>query len=396
MITHFHIENFKSLVNFDLPSGGGSLGGFTCLIGLNGSGKSTLLQAFDFAAQLARGGMLEWNEQRNWKYGDYISNFGRKQWIIPLRIEFSFQPGETVIWDARFNLSHAKCTQESIKCNGSLLMDLADGRLSLASENGELKKQEEKLDLVYQGSVLSVLQLGSADHRIQMVKRTLLGIKSLELLAPHLMRRQARKASDVGIGGEKLSAFLDSLSPSNQAALLERLQHFYPQITKWRIKTLRAGWKNLLFRESYPTSTGVEAAHINDGLLRVVAMLAQAYTTHSVLLFDEIENGINPELAEKLMDFFIELGEQGKQVLVTTHSPVLLNYIPDVIAQNGIVLLYRTRDGITKSTRFFDLPGMREKLRFLGPGEVFADTRLTDLSAALERQDVQPDAVTTS
>jgi len=35
-VTNFHIDNFKSLVDFDLP-----MAKLTCLIGLNGSGKST-------------------------------------------------------------------------------------------------------------------------------------------------------------------------------------------------------------------------------------------------------------------------------------------------------------------------------------------------------------------
>ena len=35
-ITSIHVENFKSLVDFDLD-----MAKFTCLIGLNGSGKST-------------------------------------------------------------------------------------------------------------------------------------------------------------------------------------------------------------------------------------------------------------------------------------------------------------------------------------------------------------------
>lgn len=77
----------------------------------------------------------------------------------------------------------------------------------------------------------------------------------------------------------------------------------------------------------------------------------------------------------------------GKQVLVTTHSPMILNYVPDSVAKDGVILLYRTRRGETKSARFFDVPVMQEKLRALGPGEVFADTRLSDLTADLERQD---------
>ena len=125
----------------------------------------------------------------------------------------------------------------------------------------------------------------------------------------------------------------------------------------------------------------MQAAHINDGLLRIMAVLAQAHGPYTFLLFDEIENGINPELVEKLVDFLIAC---GKQVVVTTHSPMILNFVPDEVAKDGVSLLYRTRQGETRSARFFDVPGMREKLRALGPGEVFADTRLTELAAQLE------------
>ena len=48
-ISRLEVENFKSLVNFemDLPK-------FSCLIGLNGAGKSTVLQFIDFLSQLMR------------------------------------------------------------------------------------------------------------------------------------------------------------------------------------------------------------------------------------------------------------------------------------------------------------------------------------------------------
>lgn len=42
-ITHIKVDNFKSLVDFNLP-----LAKFSCLVGLNSSGKSTVLQFFDF------------------------------------------------------------------------------------------------------------------------------------------------------------------------------------------------------------------------------------------------------------------------------------------------------------------------------------------------------------
>lgn len=383
MITRFHVENFKALANFDLPPGGHRLGQFTCLIGLNGSGKSTLLQALDFAAHIVSGHVEPWLEQRNWRASEIATTLGKWNAVVNYEVVFQDVEGVELSWQARFNLTQLRCTSERVERAGQTLLELDSDRLALATSAGELKRREEKLNLVYQGSILSILQLSDAHPALTFLKDSLRQLKSLELLSPQLLRRRSAAAKDIGVGGEKLSAFLAGLQTDKRGELLVAIQKFYPHLLDWRVKTLRAGWKDLWFREDYPGSSSVQAAHINDGLLRLVAILAQAHSPYTTLLFDEIENGINPELVEKLVDFLIAC---GRQVIVTTHSPMILNYIPDEIAKEGVILLYRTQQGVTKSTRFFDLPVMREKLRALGPGEVFADTRLSDLTAEFERE----------
>ena len=153
---------------------------------------------------------------------------------------------------------------------------------------------------------------------------------------------------------------------------------------------LSLGWKGLRVWENYSPGSVVDAAHLNDGMLRVIAILAQAYSRHKVLLFDEIENGVNPELVEKLVKSLMDLGENGKQVIVTTHSPMILNYIPDDVAREAVILLYKPADGRTRCVRFFDLPETQLKLRALGPGEVFVDTKLEDLVAHLPANHSKP------
>ena len=403
MITKLHIENFKSLADFDLPPNGLRLGNFTCLIGLNGSGKSTLLQAFDFLSQMMIGKMDEWLEQREWKKNELVSYLakayrnesahrseppdysGKRTPVIRFKVHFQFGADE-VIWQGRFNSSQLKCTSEKLEKGGETLMEWNEGRLMMVNDEEASRSPSPKAsqmdvsNLVFQGSVLSIFRLNGAHPDIARVKQALLGLKSLELLSPHLLRRKARSAEDIGIGGEKLSPFLAKLSPEHKALLKTRLQEFYPHVKDWQVKGYKAGWKGLRIWEDFAAQTPVDASHINDGLLRVIAILAQAYTAHSALLFDEIENGINPELVEKLVNFLIHC---DRQVIVTTHSPMILNYIPDAVAKEGVILLYKSASGETRSVRFFDLPGMGDKLKALGPGEVYADTRLADLATQL-------------
>ena len=124
-----------------------------------------------------------------------------------------------------------------------------------------------------------------------------------------------------------------------------------------------------------------EARHVADGILRLIAILAETETEHRFLLFDEIENGINPELVEFVLDALVSAPQQ---VLVTTHSPMILNYLDDEVARDGVVYLYKTRDGQTRAIRFFDIPSIAEKLTVMGPGEAFADTDLTALRDEIE------------
>ena len=88
------------------------------------------------------------------------------------------------------------------------------------------------------------------------------------------------------------------------------------------------------------------------------------------------ENGINPELVEYLIDHLVNAAHQ---VLVTTHSPVVLNFLEDDIAKQGVVYLYKDNKGFTKAIKLFDIPSMEKKLAFMGVGEVFVDTDLTNL-----------------
>ena len=280
-----------------------------------------------------------------------------------------------VAWSGQYNATLLRCTSEYIVIYNSHQLKLTDGQLALPD------RKAGSIDFDYQGSVLSQLKLNEQHHAVLIaVKNYMQSLKSLEMLSPHLMRKASRNADDVGRGGEKLSAFLSILNNDQRANILIKLKEFYPQLEQWDIKLLRSGWKKLSVREGYLDSSKrsleTDARHINDGMLRVLTLLAQTQTEHRFFLFDEIENGINPELIDKLVNMLIGIEQQ---VVVTTHSPMILNYLSDEVARDAVILLYRDARGATKAIRFFDLPVAAKKLSVLGPGEVFVDTYLEDV-----------------
>lgn len=390
MIRHFYIDNFKSLVDFALPA---DLGQFTCIVGLNGSGKSTLLKAFDFVGQLSQGRVADWLAQREWEKSDLTSRFLNKQ-LIAFKLGFDFPGLGPVLWEGNFNASLLRCTSESITCQGREVLKLADGVLRVLKRDGVAETEWPLSGLTFQGSVLSLLKAKEYHAAVHEVKAFASHLRSLDMLSPQLMRKRAKEAQDVGYGGERLSAYLHGFSKSKKQQLLLNLQHIYQQVSNWETTSLRSGWKDLRVQERYADAHGkpleTPALQLNDGMLRVLTILAQtlggtpdASDGDSCLLFDEIENGINPEIVGKLVAYLLQARQQ---IIVTSHSPMILNYLPDDVARQAVVMLYRNPQGHTQAVRFFDLPDTSAKLDLLGPGEVFVDTELEQAARVAEQR----------
>lgn len=375
-LTRLHVDNFKSLVAFSLP-----LDQFTCLIGLNGSGKSTVLQAVDFASQLFKGQVSRWLEQRQWKAADLNSKLIRKS-NIDLTMTLSVA-GSRFRWHGSFNRPLLRCTRERGEIDGKVVFSVDDGHYwfdeTARSGGSPVAPEPVRIAFEYEGSVLSQLKEELLPEVLLPFRTFLRKTASLDLLAPQFLRKRADKSQgEIGLGGERLSAFLHELSSKQKTALREQLKACYPQLDGFQTRSLRAGWKELWIHEHFANKWLLtEARHINDGMLRLMAILAEILTDNQFLLFDEIENGVNPELVEFLIDVLVTAKQQ---VLVTTHSPMILNYLNDDVARKGVQYLYKTPEGFTRSVPFFSIPSLAAKLEVMGPGEAFVDTELSQLS----------------
>ncbi len=412
-IKSIKVDNFKSLVNFELP-----LAKFSCLVGLNSAGKSTVLQFFDFLSQQARGDLSGWLKKRQWDSSDLNSKLTRKQ-NISFEVVLSHNGVHGVeielIWSASFNRKTLRCTSEQIACKTIKTEIIVKGlQLNLNAENKILLKVEDgnyyvwtlkenirevtvrhsspylvltqtneivlsgEIPFDYQGSVMSQIKESQLPKELLELKKFFVDLHALDLLAPELLRQRTRDAGNsLGLGGEKLSAFLHEIGEAKRVSIQAKLAKIYPRFRHLDILSLRSGWKSLTVQEQFnDTLVKTEARHVADGFLRMLAVFAQLSKEQSFLLLDEIENGVNPELIEFLVD---ELVGAIPQVLITTHSPMVLNYLEDEIAIEGVIYIYKGKNGATQAIRLFDIPSMREKLTVMGAGEVYEDTLLTQL-----------------
>ena len=382
-ITKVNVKGFKSLADFEME-----LSPFTCLIGLNGCGKSTVLQFFDFLSRLVGGEVDEWFQERRWLNHEVEGYLGDRKHIV-----FSIFFSDGSAWEGTYAIWEQRCIRESIKTETAHIL-LENGTL-----NGHVDAEDVpgnsrdalylKTDLLaYRGSIANLIRDDKLPASVLHLRDFFRGTCAFDAFSPHSLRRRERGTpKSIGKSGEFLSAYFASISADTRAQIVKDLVEIYPQLHDVITIEHPSGNKELATVERYMVENPltlheimVRSDHVNDGFLRTIAMLVELRGPHNFLLFDEIENGINPES----VDFLIKkLTTSPHQVLVTTHSPMILNYLDDDLARQSVVFLYKGPDGATRARRFFEIPSISEKLEVMGPGEAFVDTNLVALTEEL-------------
>ncbi len=141
-----------------------------------------------------------------------------------------------------------------------------------------------------------------------------------------------REVRHIGLMGENLAAFLNTLRALDEPqfrAVEKSLRLLIPSITRLEVGVNDLGEVELrLFEGDIP----IPARVVSEGTLRVLGLLALGGVKEppSLLGFEEPENGVHPSrirlIAERLKS---QVRASGTQLIVTTHSPILLDLIPD-------------------------------------------------------------------
>ncbi len=373
IIQKVFVKNFKSLADFEISG----LSPFTCLIGVNGSGKTTFLQLFSFIRALMRGKVKDWlTEQDLSSANELLTIGGEKKFTIEIRVD-ALLNDTPVYWEGKFNTRELRCVAETLQ-DTNAKYTFSSGKFNTVMATGEASSVDFS-KIKYEGSVFSLYASFSGQQ--------LRDLKLFGVLDPHAIASSTRISSKASVceveeNGKNLCGFIANLPQEKQQALFQELRVFYPSLKNFEVKKQRFGWKSLLLSEL--EKTAFSATNLSYGTLRLYLMLSQQYSENDVVLFDEVENGLNQELFKNFVEKLLNYGNPRKQIFVTTHSGLLLNYLPDDVACNSVYFLYRDKNNHTHATRFFEIPSLQDKLKVMGPGEAMGDTDLLALSDQLK------------
>jgi len=141
-----------------------------------------------------------------------------------------------------------------------------------------------------------------------------------------------KEVRHIGLMGEELAAFLNTLrnlDPPQFKAVEKALHSLIPSITGIRTEVNKMGEVELSLMEG---AVAMPARVVSEGTLRALGLLALSGVKEPPALigFEEPENGVHPRRIRDIAKILESRAESGNtQLIVTTHSPILPDHIPD-------------------------------------------------------------------
>jgi predicted ATPase len=215
-------------------------------------------------------------------------------------------------------------------------------------------------------TILSDPRLGGIEYRVLERTRQELSEWRTYYLDPRIAMRGAQPPSDVrdvGVLGGEIAPFLYRLRaehPKYFQALSRTLRSIVPSVEELTVDLdKRRGTLDILIRQG-----GIDYSSriVSEGTLRVLALCAIAVNPWggSLLAFEEPENGVHPRRLELIAQLLLSLAlEQGRQVVVTTHSPLFCDAVlRGARSRPGDIGLFNVRrEGQATVVQPFDVTG---------------------------------------
>ncbi len=366
----------------------------TFFIGPNASGKSNALEAIRLLSWMAKGSRLD-DIERSIQGSDSLLR-GRPVNLF-LDSKSSFEVGCRIQGNLQGNLEnwntlsvsisliddHLIITDESVSTDSepiplysvdSLPNPLTD-EIRVAYNN--FKRGRNKPHIPCSNRQAIFYQLGTparfekSDEKSQKVipaaaKRFRHALREIVFLDPQpaLMRGYSfAKDNEMKENGSNLSSVLYNICEGD-GPLKKDLLDFVRSLPEQDIKDINfiVTDRNdvmVVLKESFGNKdTMMDAPVLSDGTLRVLATGATLLSASpgSLVIIEEIDNGVHPSRAELLIKQIIKIGKKRKlNVLLTSHNPALLDALPDE-SLGDVLCCYRDPElGDSRIVRLGDL-----------------------------------------
>jgi len=316
MFTKLHVENFLSLKNVDIE-----LEKVNVLIGPNASGKSNIAKALKLIAKHAKEGqpILEgYKELRH--------------------LSFNFNPAVNIWLSLNKTINNKDYVFALQLKNESYVESIFLGNEPIIYHDGALRSVNFKGREIFQvfgeasyygksrfGSVLTALP-SDVDVEFHQLASNLKKI-AVHSFAPDSLRFKNSVSEEpfLKYHGDNLARYLLYLYTERRkdfGRVEETLKGMVPEVEE--VIPHIEGTEVEIWIKVKGLDEPLKPHNISDGTLRLLAMITVLYGGASLVVLEEPENCIHPYLLETFMNL---VRDSPSQVIITTHSPYLLDHV---------------------------------------------------------------------
>jgi predicted ATPase len=349
VLTKLIVDNFKAIEHLELD-----LRPFLVFVGPNDSGKSTILQALDLLGRSAASAidgppsLFEDHPERYLPLGDVSRT-------LQLEVHGTCIGGD----DYRYRIGWSAGSSPRLSLE----------ELVIGSEREFLRCDHETSELSRQARAFPEIH---ADLRSFTAE-----------LDPKKLASPASLGSHLESDGTGLASLVDDLlTASDRQPLLEleaQLRRFSSFIGGVSTQPTHDRLGKELLYSLAGTKRPISAKQASTGLVLITAYLALRHGTgYRRYLIEEPAKAIHPHAVSMVVQVLRELALGGAQVLITTHSPLLLNQV----SPEDVMVVTRQPDRGIQVKPMVDTKLFAERIRDFDLGELWYNIGEDELVAA--------------
>jgi predicted ATPase len=351
-IERLRIRNYRVLRDVELDG----LTPVTALLGPNGSGKSTVFDAVLFVCEAVGSGLAA-----AWRRRGGLEEIRSRGAEGPVEIELGCRIRED-LFTYRLAVEEQDGTpvvaEERLTWTGAGQTDGLD-LLELNHRSGTVRRPgfAEPVELTGDG-VLGVSTFGQLKPNRHIAKFAFEFVEKIQLSDVDVdrMRSGARgpmRSASLDPAGDNIAMrvhYLREEHPETWTEIVRSLRRYVPGLGD--ILPMRLGDGSYIVRlREKEDERPILPENISDGTVKLLGYLVALLDPASVLLLEEPENQVHPNLPHLLADDLRAHAVSG-QVLVATHSP----YFVDALQPDEVWTLFRDESGSAKARRAADIP----------------------------------------
>ena len=350
---------FRDVVFSDLPR-------MAVLIGANGTGKSTLIDVFAFLKDALNRNVAAAVDRRG-GFRELVSRDSSGP--VEITVKFRESGGSLVTYNLQIGVAidgRAVVNRETLSYRRGqrgwprYVVDFKRGvgkavlnESSYEAENNFEKWEHHELN---DSSALAIKALGQfrsyrvASELYSLIENCYISEFDSANARASVENRRAEHLSPRGDNLAQVAKHLHENHPGGFQRILDAMRRRVPGVRNAEAKATEDGRLVLRFQDGSFRDPFI-ARNVSDGTIKMFAYLVLLYAPnpHPLLIIEEPENYLYPDLLQELAEEFRAYAERGGQVLVSTHSHEFLNGV-----QLDEIFFLEKRDGFSTVKRASD------------------------------------------